>query len=156
MWRCRVVKSRCGNGAPAFVDAKIRRGCKYLNFALTFLTFLHVFADNRCLKSRSCFHKSGSCFDKSWSCFKKSRTCEENFTQCSAWQAKRKIRLKKVKSILRMHFSRARIYGFYFPKKAFTPSHNVRFLLIFIGFWCEGFVFQAFTLAVNVTFPDFG
>ena len=44
----------------------------------------------------------------------------------------------------------------YFPKKAFTPSHNVRFLLIFIGFECEGLDFKAFTRAVNVTFPDFG
>ncbi len=51
---------------------------------------------------------------------------------------------------------RARIYGFYFPKKAFTPSHNVRFLLIFIGFECEELDFKAFTRVVNVTFPDFG
>ena len=30
-------------------------------------------------------------------------------------------------------------------KKAFTPSHNACFLLIFSYFKCEGFVFQVFT-----------
>ena len=45
--------------------------------------------------------------------------------------------------------SRAYIYGFYFPKKVFTPSHGAHFLLIFIGFRCEGLDFKAFTRAVN-------
>ena len=40
---------------------------------------------------------------------------------------------------------RARVYVFDFPKKAFTPSHVVCFLLIFIGFPCEGLLFQVFT-----------
>ena len=44
---------------------------------------------------------------------------------------------------------RARIYCFYFLKKVFTPSHSVRFLLIFKGFDCEGLDFKAFTLAVS-------
>ena len=56
---------------------------------------------------------------------------------------------KKPESVLRMRFSRARVYHFNFPKKAFTPSHSVYFLLIFRCFECEGFVFQAFTRAVN-------
>ena len=42
-------------------------------------------------------------------------------------------------------FTRARIYAFKFPKKAFTPSHGARFLLIFKGFKCEGFEIKAFT-----------
>ena len=42
-------------------------------------------------------------------------------------------------------FLRARVYAFDFPKKAFTPSHVVCFLLIFIGFPCEGLLFQVFT-----------
>ena len=60
-------------------------------------------------------------------------------------------------------FARVRIYGFYFLKKAFTPSRGVRFPLISIGFECEGLGFQsihtvpevftltseAFTRAVN-------
>ena len=46
-------------------------------------------------------------------------------------------------------FLRARVYVFDFPKKAFTPSHVVCFLLIFIGFPCEGLLFQVFTRAVN-------
>ena len=41
--------------------------------------------------------------------------------------------------------TRARIYGFNFPKKVFTPSHGARFLLIFKGFKCEGFEIKAFT-----------
>ena len=45
--------------------------------------------------------------------------------------------------------SHARIYVFYFPKKAFTPSHGTCFLLIFIAFECEGLDFQVFTLKVN-------
>ena len=49
----------------------------------------------------------------------------------------------------RMLFSRARIYGFYFPKKVFTPSHSTRFLLIFSGFECEGLDFKVFTRTVN-------
>ena len=48
-----------------------------------------------------------------------------------------------------MRSSRARIYGFYFPKKAFTPSHGTCFLLIFMGFECEGFENKAFTWVVN-------
>ncbi|MDD6731368.1 MAG: hypothetical protein PUE17_01745, partial [Bacteroidales bacterium] len=32
---------------------------------------------------------------------------------------------------------------FYFPKKAFTPSHDVLFPLISIGFECEGLGFQS-------------
>ena len=46
-------------------------------------------------------------------------------------------------------FSRAYIYCFYFLKKVFTPSHSVRFQLIFMGFDCEGLDFKAFTLAVS-------
>ena len=41
--------------------------------------------------------------------------------------------------------SRAHVYAFDFPKKVFTPSHVVCFLLIFIGFPCEGLLFQVFT-----------
>ena len=48
-----------------------------------------------------------------------------------------------------MPSSRACIYDYYFPKKAFTPSHRVSFLLIFIGFKCEGLDFKAFTPAVK-------
>ena len=44
---------------------------------------------------------------------------------------------------------RARVYVFDFPKKAFTPSHVVCFLLIFIGFPCEGLLFQVFTRATK-------
>ena len=44
---------------------------------------------------------------------------------------------------------RARVYVFDFPKKAFTPSHVVCFLLIFIGFPCEGLLFQVFTRAAK-------
>ena len=43
----------------------------------------------------------------------------------------------------------ARVYAFDFPKKVFTPSHIVCFLLIFIGLACEGLLFQVFTRAVN-------
>ena len=46
-------------------------------------------------------------------------------------------------------FSRARIYAFYFPKKAFTPSRKVRCLLIFIGLECEGLDFKVFTWAAK-------
>ena len=46
-------------------------------------------------------------------------------------------------------FLRARVYEFDFPKKVFTPSHVVCFLLIFIVFGCEGLLFQVFTRAVN-------
>ena len=44
---------------------------------------------------------------------------------------------------------RARVYVFDFPKKAFTPSHVVCFLLIFIGLACEGLLFQVFTRAAK-------
>ena len=43
----------------------------------------------------------------------------------------------------------ARVYAFDFPKKVFTPSHIACFLLIFIGFWCEGFDFKVFTWAAK-------
>lgn len=61
------------------------------------------------------------------------------------------IMLKKPQSVWEVLFSRAYIYiyVFYFPEKVFTPSHGARFPLIFMGFQCEGFVFQAFTGAVN-------
>ena len=42
-------------------------------------------------------------------------------------------------------FLRAHVYAFDFPKKVFTPSHIVCFLLIFIGLACEGLLFQVFT-----------
>ena len=48
-----------------------------------------------------------------------------------------------------MPLSRARIYGFYFPKKAFTPSHDARFRLISNELECEGLKFKAFTPRVN-------
>ena len=48
-----------------------------------------------------------------------------------------------------MPLSRARIYGFYFPKKAFTPSHDARFRLISKELECEGLKFKAFTPRVN-------
>ena len=42
---------------------------------------------------------------------------------------------------------RARKYTvFISSKKVFTPSHSLRFLLIFMGFDCEGLDFKAFTL----------
>ena len=44
---------------------------------------------------------------------------------------------------------RARVYVFDFPKKAFTPSHVVCFLLIFIVFACEGLLFRVFTRAAK-------
>ena len=73
------------------------------------------------------------------------------------------ITLKKPYFVLEIRFLHARIYAFYFPKKAFTPSHDVRFPLISIDFECEGLGFQsihtvpeaftltseAFTRAVN-------
>ena len=46
-------------------------------------------------------------------------------------------------------FLRAHEYAFDFPKKVFTPSHIACFLLIFIGFWCEGFDFKVFTWAAK-------
>ena len=46
-------------------------------------------------------------------------------------------------------FLRARVYAFDFPKKVFTPSHIACFLLIFIGFWCEGLLFRVFTRAAK-------
>ncbi len=46
-------------------------------------------------------------------------------------------------------YARVRVYHFYFPKKAFTPSHGVRFLLIFSGSDCEGLKNKVFTQAAN-------
>ena len=40
---------------------------------------------------------------------------------------------------------------FFSPKKAFTPSHVECFLLIFMGFECEGLDFQPFT--ADSSFP---
>ena len=44
---------------------------------------------------------------------------------------------------------RARVYAFDFPKKVFTPSHIVCFLLIFRVFGCEGLLFRVFTRAAK-------
>ena len=44
---------------------------------------------------------------------------------------------------------RARVYAFDFPKKVFTPSHIVCFLLIFKVFGCEGLLFRVFTRAAK-------
>ena len=46
--------------------------------------------------------------------------------------------------------SRAYIYVFYFPKKAFTPSPVDFFLLIFWSKQCEGLLFQTFTPGVRM------
>ena len=46
-------------------------------------------------------------------------------------------------------FLRARVYAFDFPKKVFTPSHGVCFLLIFSSFECEGLKNKAFTRAAK-------
>ena len=46
-------------------------------------------------------------------------------------------------------FLRARVYAFDFPKKVFTPSHIVCFLLIFKVFGCEGLLFRVFTRAAK-------
>ena len=59
------------------------------------------------------------------------------------------ITLNKSKSALWIHSSRAYIYVFYFPKKVFTPSHGVCFLLIFSSFECEGLKNKAFTRAAK-------
>ena len=40
------------------------------------------------------------------------------------------------------------LYAFISAKKVFTPSHRVRFCLIFNGFECEGLDFQVFTSTV--------
>ena len=46
-------------------------------------------------------------------------------------------------------FLRAHVYAFDFPKKVFTPSHIVCFLLIFKVFGCEGLLFRVFTRAAK-------
>ena len=44
--------------------------------------------------------------------------------------------------------SHTSLYAFLSAKKVFTPSHRVRFCLIFNGFECEGLDFQVFTSTV--------